>query len=161
MIPDPLRRALEARLGPVRGASPVGGGCINHGARVMTADGPVFVKHNAAAPPRLFAAEARGLEALRAAAESLVVPRVLAWAEAEGGAPAWLALEWLEPAPRAPDFAERLGRGLAELHGRSVEDEDRWGWDQDNFIGSLPQENGPMRDWAAFWRMRRLQPQLR
>ena len=160
MIPAPLRAAIEARLGPVRGASPVGGGCINHGARVQLADGPVFVKHNAAAPPGMFAAEARGLEALRDAADgALVVPRPLAWAEAEGGAPAWLALEWLEPGPRAPDFAERLGRGLAALHRAGSAK--GWGWSEDNFIGSLPQANGPREDWAEFWRMRRLEPQLR
>jgi protein-ribulosamine 3-kinase len=158
MIPDAVRSAVEARLGPVRGAAPVSGGCINHGMRVELADGPVFVKYNADAPPGLFAAEARGLDALRAAADGLVVPRALAWAEAEGGAPAWLALEWLEPSRRAPDFAERLGRGLAALH-RAGRDEG-WGWMEDNFIGPLPQANGPTSSWAEFWRTRRLEPQL-
>jgi fructosamine-3-kinase len=158
MIPDAVRSAVEARLGPVRGAAPVSGGCINHGMRVELADGPVFVKYNADAPPGLFAAEARGLDALRAAADGLVVPRALAWAEAEDGAPAWLALEWLEPSRRAPDFAERLGRGLAALHraGRV----DGWGWMEDNFIGPLPQGNAPAASWAEFWRTRRLEPQL-
>jgi protein-ribulosamine 3-kinase len=158
MIPDALRHALEARLGPVRGAAPVSGGCINHGMRVELADGPVFVKHNPDAPLGLFAAEARGLDALRAAADGLVVPRALAWAEAQGGAPAWLALEWLEPSRRAPDFAERLGRGLAALHraGRG----EGWGWMEDNFIGPLPQANTPAASWAEFWRARRLEPQL-
>lgn len=158
MIPDALRRGLEARLGPVRGAAPVSGGCINHGMRVELADGPVFVKHNASAPPGLFAAEARGLDALRAAADGLIVPRALAWAEAEGGAPAWLALEWLEPSRRAPDFAERLGRGLAALH-RAGRD-GGWGWMEDNFIGPLPQANAPAARWAEFWRTGRLEPQL-
>ncbi|HEX2210437.1 MAG TPA: fructosamine kinase family protein [Longimicrobium sp.] len=158
MIPDALRRAVEARLGPVRGTAPVAGGCINHGTRVELADGPVFVKYNADAPPGMFAAEARGLDALRAAADGLSVPRALAWAEAERGAPAWLALEWLEPSPRAMDFAERLGRGLAALHrAGSVEG---WGWVEDNFIGPLPQANAPAVSWAEFWRARRLEPQL-
>jgi fructosamine-3-kinase len=158
MIPDALRHALEARLGPVRGAAPVSGGCINHGMRVELADGPVFVKYNADAPPGLFAAEARGLDALRAAAAGPVVPLALAWAEAEDGAPAWLALEWLEPCRRAPDFAERLGRGLAALH-RAGRD-DGWGWMENNFIGPLPQANAPAASWAEFWRTRRLEPQL-
>jgi protein-ribulosamine 3-kinase len=158
MIPEAVRDAVQARLGPVRGAAPVAGGCINHGMRVELADGPVFVKYNADAPPGMFAAEARGLDALRAAADGLVVPRVLAWAEAEGGAPAWLALEWLEPSPRATDFAERLGRGLAALHRAG--DADGWGWSEDNFIGPLPQANRPAASWAEFWRTRRLEPQL-
>jgi fructosamine-3-kinase len=158
MIPDALRRAVEGRLGPVRGASPVAGGCINHGMRVVTADGPVFVKYNAEAPPGLFAAEARGLDALRAAADGLIVPRVLTFGEAGDGVPAWLALEWLEPSARAPDFAERLGRGLAALHGAGGAG--GWGWMEDNFIGPLPQRNAPTGSWAEFWRTRRLEPQL-
>lgn len=158
MIPDPVRAAVQAGLGLVRGAVPVSGGCINHGMRVELADGPVFVKYNADAPAGLFAAEARGLDALRAAADGLVVPRVLAWADAEDGAPAWLALEWLEPARRAPDFAERLGRGLAALHRAGQTD--GWGWMEDNFIGPLPQANAPAATWAEFWRTRRLEPQL-
>jgi fructosamine-3-kinase len=160
MIPDALRDAVEARLGPIRGAFPVTGGCINQGMRVELADCPVFLKHNADAPPGLFAAEARGLIALRDAADgALVVPRPIAWAEAEGGAPAWLAMEWLEPAPRSADFAERLGRGLAAIHAPR-EGNDAWGWDEDNFIGALPQANGWMESWPDFWRTRRLEPQL-
>lgn len=158
MIPDALRQALETRLGAVRGAAPVSGGCINHGMRVETADGPVFVKHNADAPAGMFAAEARGLDALRAAADGLVVPRALAWAEAGDGAPAWLAVEWLEPSRRGPNFAERLGRGLAALHraGRR----DGWGWMEDNFMAGLTQANASAASWAEFWRARRLEPQL-
>ncbi len=156
----PLRAAVEARLGPVRGAAPVVGGCVSQGMRVELADGPVFLKHNADAPPGLFAAEARGLLALRhAATDGLVVPEPIAWADADDGAPAWLALEWLEPGPRAVDFAERLGRGLAGLHGLRDGD-DRWGWSEDNFIGPLPQPNGWMESWSGFWRTRRLEPQL-
>jgi protein-ribulosamine 3-kinase len=161
MIPDALRGAVEARLGPVRGASGVTGGCISHGMRVELADGIVFLKHSADAPPGMFAAEARGLLSLRKAVYGggLIVPRPLAWADAEDGAPAWLAMEWLEPAPRTPDFTERLGRGIAELHGPHDGD-DAWGWSEDNFIGALPQANGRMESWAEFWRTRRLEPQL-
>ncbi|HEU0012499.1 MAG TPA: fructosamine kinase family protein [Longimicrobium sp.] len=158
MIPPALRAALEARLGPVRGATAVGGGCINHGLRVELADGPVFVKHNAQALAGMFAAEARGLEALAAAAgDALVVPHVLHVGGADGDAPAWLALEWLEPGGRGADHAERLGRGLAALHRAAAQG---WGAEEDNFIGSLPQSNRPAASWVEFWRERRLQPQL-
>lgn len=158
MIPQPLRGAVEARLGPVRRASGVGGGCISHGMRMELSGGPVFLKHNDRAPTGLFSAEARGLEALADAADDLVVPRPLAWAEAEDGAPAWIALEWLEPAPRPRGFAERLGHGLALLHRTRWTG--TWGWREDNFIADLPQENGAADTWAEFWRTRRLEPQL-
>jgi fructosamine-3-kinase len=158
MLPEPLRRSLEARLGPVVDARGVGGGSINHAARVEGPSGAFFVKYSDAAPPGIFAAEARGLEALAAAGSELVVPRVLAICDdPEPGTPAWLALEWLEPAPRAAGFGERLGRGRAALH----RPRGAWGWEEDNFIGSLPQENAPAGTWAEFWWARRLEPQLR
>jgi fructosamine-3-kinase len=157
MLAEPLRRAVEARLGAVRGARPVGGGCINDGARLETDRGPVFVKYRADAPDGFFATEARGLDALRAAAgDALRFPAVLAWSDATEGAPAWLAMEWLEPGGRDRAFGERLGRGVAALHAAPVGE---WGWDEPNHIGSLPQENCPAGDWAAFWRARRLEPQ--
>jgi fructosamine-3-kinase len=158
MLSDSLRRSLEAHLGPVGDARAVGGGSINHAARVEGPNGAFFVKYSDDAPAGIFAAEARGLEALAAAGSELIVPRVLAICDdPEPGAPAWLALEWLEPAPRAAGFGERLGRGLAAVHRSSG----AWGWEVDNFIGSLPQENAPAASWADFWWARRLEPQLR
>ncbi|HEX8671112.1 MAG TPA: fructosamine kinase family protein, partial [Longimicrobium sp.] len=158
MIPETLRRSLEAHLGRIDEARAVGGGSISHAARVEGPNGAFFVKYSEDAPAGIFAAEARGLEALAAAGSGLVVPRVLGICDdPEPGTAAWLALEWLEPAPRAASFGERLGRGLAALH-RS---RGAWGWEEDNFIGSLPQENAPTGSWADFWWARRLEPQLR
>jgi fructosamine-3-kinase len=158
VIPGALRRAAEAHLGPIRSATPVGGGCINHGARVETADGLVFLKYNPQSPAGMFSAEAYALDQLREQAAELVVPRVIAHAEADGDAPAWLALEWLQPATRSPEFLERLGRGLAQMHRAAAHRS--WGWDRDNFIGSLAQQNAPADTWPEFWRDRRLGPQL-
>ena len=159
MIPAALRDAVRPRLGPIHGTSPVSGGCISHGVRAETAGGAVFLKHLADAPPGFFAAEARGLEALRAAAgDALAVPAVLAHAEPDGDAPAWIALEWLEPAPAAPDQGRRLGEGLARVHRTGADA--GWGWSADNFIGPLPQHNAPAADWPEFWRERRLRPAL-
>lgn len=160
ILPPALRAVVEARFGPVRSAEGVGGGCVSHGMRVETAQGALFLKHNPDAPPALFAVEARGLEALRSAAPSdVVVPEVLGHGEAEGGAPAWLALEWLEPGVET-DGGERLGRALAEMHRESAAAGGGWGWEEDGFIGPLPQANAPAASWAAFWRDRRLRPQL-
>ncbi|HET7463607.1 MAG TPA: fructosamine kinase family protein [Longimicrobium sp.] len=157
-LPDAVRAAVEAELGTIRSAQPVGGGCISNGCRVQTADGPVFLKHNHAAPAGMFAAEAEGLRALRAAAgEHLRVPSVLALGDAGDDGGGWIALEWLEPAPPGRDHGERLGRGLAAVHRTGA---GGWGWERDNWIGSLPQPNHPAASWPGFWRDRRLAPQL-
>lgn len=153
--------ALSARAGRtvrVTAVRRVGGGCINPSARVDTdASLIAFVKCNPAAPPGFFSAEAQGLAALRDA-RALRIPEV--WGVGErGSAPVpWLLLEYVEPGRPAPDFAERLGACLAELHRRRST---LWGWPADNYIGSLPQPNGWLDRWVAFWRERRLEPQLR
>ncbi|HEU4562596.1 MAG TPA: fructosamine kinase family protein [Longimicrobium sp.] len=157
-LPGGVRTEVERVLGAIRALQPVRGGCISSTWRVETASGPAFLKHNDAAPAGMFAAEADGLRALRAAAgEHLRVPAVLALADGDGDGGGWLALEWLEPAPAGRDHGERLGRGLAALH-RSQEG--GWGWARDNWIGSLPQANDPAASWPDFWRDRRLRPQL-
>lgn len=156
-LPDAMRAEVERALGPIHHTAPVAGGCISEAYRVNTADGPVFLKHHPRAPAAMFAAEADGLRALRAAADdALRIPAVLAMDGAGDGA-RWIALEWLEPGPRGPGFGERLGRGLEALHrGGSG----GWGWKRANFIGALAQRNEPADTWAAFWRDRRLIPQL-
>jgi len=169
-IADAVCRALDERgLGRrVERVESVGGGCINHGARLETdAGASVFLKWNAAAPPGMFEAEADGLEAL-ADAGTLRVPAPLAWSDgAHAGAAgedghetsvSWLLMEHV-PAGRASGAVdERLGAGLAALHASA--EGDGFGWARDNWIGSLPQANEPSSSWADFWRERRLAPQL-
>ncbi len=175
-LPEAVRRsvevALEKRTGtvtPIRRAAAVAGGCINPSARLETDRGEVlFLKWNPAASPEMFAAEADGLEALRAGAGSgsagaavLRIPEVLG----SGGSgtradPGWLLLEFVPPGSPSPEYGRRLGEGLAHLHS-SAAAAPTCGWHRSNFIGSLPQGNEPAPDWTSFWRDRRLEPQLR
>lgn len=162
-LPAPVRRRIEARFGPVREVRPVGGGCITPALRLELPGGPSFLKYAERPAAGVFPAEARGLDALRrAAGDGLRVPAVREsfCPEAEGapGEPGWILMEWIEPGARGPGCDERLGRGLAALHRAA---EGRWGWEEDNFIGSLPQPNAAAPTWAEFWRDRRLEPQLR
>lgn len=145
--------ACFGRPGAIAALEPVGGGCISPSARVETEPGDVaFLKRSGGAEPSgFFAEEARSLIAL-AEAGAVRVPRVLGVGEA------WLLLEWLEPgSPDAAGWAT-LGESLAALHGHTTES---WGWPADNWIGRLPQTNGWSGSWPAFWRERRLEPQLR
>lgn len=156
-LPAGSRLEVEHALGPIVSARPVGGGSISHAWKLDCASGPVFLKHNPSAPAAMFAAEADGLRALRDAAENhLRVPSVLALGESADDGGGWIALEWLEPAPRGDDQT-RLGRGLAAVHRHGG---GGWGWERDNWIGSLPQSNVRAETWPAFWRDRRLAPQM-
>lgn len=159
-LPDDVRREVEAALREETGrprsvatAAPVGGGCVNRGLRLDFEDGDVFfLKWNGDAPPRMFGVEADGLSAL-GGTDALRVPAVVATARS------WLLLEFVPEGRPGAGYAERLGRGLAELH-RSTRRDETFGWSRDNFIGSLPQANDVDASWPRFWRDRRLAPQL-
>lgn len=162
-LPDDVRRGVEQALVEhglgrrITSVQTVGGGCINHGARVETDSGTgLFLKWNRGAPPGMFAAEADGLQAL-ARATSLRVPEPRALHDGDGATP-WLLMEYIAAGPASASAQTTLGRGLAELHAASTAGD--FGWERDNWIGSLDQANGPLRSWADFWRDRRIAPQL-
>jgi fructosamine-3-kinase len=104
--------------------------------------------------PRL-AAEREGLAAL-SATTTVRVPQTIEEGRDEGRA--WLLLEWLEIGPLGGRSGAALGANLAAMH--RVEQE-RFGWERDNFIGASVQVNGWSDDWLAFWQERRLMAQLR
>ena len=135
-------------------ARAVGGGCINAAWRLETPDGLVFLKTHSSNRSAMFEAEADGLAAL-ARAGGVRVPAVIGTGVA--GRNAWLMLEWIEPGGATAATEVDLGRGLAAQHrslGRV------FGWHRDNWIGSTPQENMPTPEWADFFALHRLSPQL-
>lgn len=134
----------------------VGGGCINNALKVRTTGGDFCLKWNAGAGLDFFHMEAEGLAAL-AATGTVNVPRVAALSGPEDAVP-WLLLEWIEEARPTRDAWQRLGRGLADLHGWR---DGHYGWHRDNVIGSLPQPNRWMDHWGDFWAEMRILPLAR
>ncbi len=161
MIDDSLKTALEDDLGRVggrpfriEGSRPQSGGCINRAWLIEGSRQTYFVKCNEAAALGMFEAEAAALEALRAA-EAIRVPAPVASGAA--GRYSYLVLEALPLGGPKVGSWEAMGRQLADLHRHCAE---HHGWQRDNVIGSTPQENGWLPDWAAFFRERRLRPQI-
>lgn len=156
-----LARAVEEATGePFVNPStePVGGGCIHTALALSGAARGAqryFAKVNESGLAPMFAAEADGLAALRAA-RSLTVPAVVA--RGSDDELAWLILEWLELGPLDAGSSATLGGALAAQHRLP---QARFGWATDNFIGASVQANGWSDDWPAFWRDRRLHAQLR
>ena len=150
-----VRTAVARELGiGIENARSVAGGCISPAYQLECTDGTrLFLKTNADGPAGMLEQEALSLARIGATA-TVRVPRVIATT------PEWLALEWLEPA-RGDDHGWReLGGELAHLHRCTPERAACYGWEAPNFIGSLPQANDCMHEWPAFWRERRLLPQL-
>jgi fructosamine-3-kinase len=110
-----------------------------------------FLKLNDAGHADAFAAEADGLAAL--GESGLPVPSPIR--HGVEGSTAFLMLQFLD-LDRSGDFGA-LGRSLAALHARKG---GKFGWTRDNYIGSTPQANTWHEDWAEFFRLRRIEPQL-
>lgn len=145
------RLGIEPTGGP---AAPVSGGSISRAFRVETRRGPAFVKLEPRGEAERLEAEAAGLDALSRSG-TVAVPAVLALGVA--GEDAFLVLEWLDLGRGSPDAERRLGAALAAMHRTTGP---RFGWTADNYIGRTPQPNTPAEDWTAFFRDRRLAPQL-
>ncbi|HVK71906.1 MAG TPA: fructosamine kinase family protein [Kofleriaceae bacterium] len=147
---DALADAVAAAAGaPPRRLTRVHGGDINEAYRAELADGrTVFVKHHAAPPAGMFAAEAWGLGWL-VAAGAIRVPAVI------GHGDHVLVLEWLAPAARDAGFAAALGRGLAGLHRAGAPS---FGLDHPSFIATIAQDNTACATWTELWIERRLRP---
>jgi fructosamine-3-kinase len=113
-----------------------------------------FIKTGSAVDLPRFAAEANGLAALRAA-RAVRVPEVYACGLVDGQAR--LDIEFLDLRGLDRASGALLGRQLAELHRHRGE---RFGFDQDNYIGGSPQANGWRDQWPRFFAELRLRPQL-
>ncbi len=100
----------------------------------------------------MYAAEAEGLNALRAAGARAPEP----YAHGLRGGEAFIEMEKLTLGG-PPDWPA-MARMLATLHRRTS---GRSGWGRDNWIGLSPQINVWSDDWVAFYRDCRLIPQLK
>lgn len=154
-----IKEVLEAYLQTslrIAGVQPVHGGDINQAFKLQTTAGDFFVKYNSARKySGMFEQEAIGLGAL-AATETIRIPQVIAFDEVE--ADAFLLLEWIEQGSPSSNFWEDFGHGLACLHQTTL---NRFGWAQDNYIGSLVQSNQWTASWSEFFALQRLIPQVK
>jgi protein-ribulosamine 3-kinase len=132
----------------------VGGGSINQtGKLTFSNTHALFCKINkAAAFPHLFLKERQGLEALRKTGV-MKTPEVVACTVLEEYQV--LVLEWIESGRKTELFFKRFGEQLAALHKTTAEN---FGWETDNYMGSVPQQNNPNASWSTFFIQQRLQP---
>jgi protein-ribulosamine 3-kinase len=156
-IPKEIIGKLERELGcRVRSFSPSGGGCINHGGRLVTSGGIFFLKWNDRSQfPSMLETEARGLKLL-ATSKTLRIPEVIIASETP--AFQFLVLEFLEPREKSAGYWEQFGTGLARLHQQSC---NQFGLEYDNYIGSIPQANQPSKSWIDFFIDYRLKTQMK
>jgi fructosamine-3-kinase len=135
----------------------VSGGCINQGYALIAQQATYFVKINQASQLAMFEAEALGLKQMFGT-NTIKVPQPICWGIAEKSS--YLVLEWIEFARGGSDQSwEEMGRKLAAMHAYGGSD--RFGWDQNNTIGSTPQINTWTTSWAEFFAQHRIGYQLK
>lgn len=138
----------------IRHITPVAGGDINEAFCLESADGQkYFLKVNDAARyPAMFVKEATGLKALQNIS-SIKIPAVLQCGEASGKQ--YLLLEWLDKGAVTNNFWKDFASGLATMHKAPAT---YFGFEADNYIGSLVQSNNRHADWAGFYTECRIMP---
>jgi len=131
----------------------VAGGDSNRSYHLRCREGNFFLKVNSAAAfPWMFRKEAAGLAALQQL-NTACIPEVIGTGVTNGNQ--YLLLQWLEQGTADESFWEQLGRSLAVQHRHR---QPFFGWEEDNYIGRLPQPNGQRDSWAAFYSQERILP---
>jgi len=134
---------------------PISGGSINQSYRIESSNEAFFVKINQKEKlPYLFEKEERGLQLLRSKSE-LKVPKPLVVGYFESHS--YLVMELIETGSPKVKFWENFATGLAHLHQCSANE---FGLEENNYVGSLIQENGKEKDWTTFFIENRLKVQL-
>jgi protein-ribulosamine 3-kinase len=100
-------------------------------------------------------AESKALEYLKSFA-GIFVPTPKRLATYNGSAT--LILNWIEKGPASKHTFRELAETLVALHKFTA---DNFGFEYDNFIGTLPQRNDFTANWSGFYYNFRINPQLK
>lgn len=136
--------------------NPLSGGSINEVFKVVTEDTVVCIKLNSASRfPDMFDKEANGLIAMDVEGGPMV-PRPIATGNIEDDA--YLVMEYIPGGRQRVSFWDEFGNTLASLHKHTA---DSFGWEEDNYIGSLHQLNDERKSWPVFFGECRIMPQVK
>ena len=131
----------------------VHGGDINLAYCLFTSTGKYFLKVNDENRyPLMFEREANCLDKLREYC-SLKIPQVIKQGSCNDRQ--YLLLEWLEKGLPKKDMWENFGSALAIMHKQPQE---YFGLHEENYIGSLNQNNDPHNEWHSFYTECRIKP---
>ncbi|MBT8383451.1 MAG: fructosamine kinase family protein, partial [Ignavibacteria bacterium] len=153
---EKIKKLVEEKLNKkIKSLSSLSGGCISNAYRITSADGKdYFFKFNDSASNDMFVTEANGLKEL-AKADAIRIPEVLFFSEN------FILTEYISTGNKKRDFFEEFGKNFAKMHNYSS---DRFGFFEDNYIGSNPQINIPEENektnWVNFYFNKRILYQL-
>ncbi|RRQ50067.1 fructosamine kinase [Maribacter algicola] len=137
--------------------SPISGGDISRAYLLESETEKFFCKINGGNKALvMFQAEKKGLQELLKT-NTIAAPRSFQVEPYNEGA--FFLMEYVESKTATSKEMALFGRQLALLHQTS--NTRTFGWEEDNFIGSLYQSNKSHQDWTSFYVQERLLPQLK
>ena len=150
-----IERLIQNNLGTERSITAVkrvSGGCIAEAFQMVLDDATTLFVKVSVGQDNDFEVELNGLEALRST-NTVAIPNVVA--SQTDDSIGVLILEWTQSSSPKKEFWPRFGHKIAQLHlaNQSI---DRFGFFQDNFIGSTKQPNPWKSNWPEFFALYRL-----
>lgn len=139
----------------VRSVQPVTGGDISSAYKIKTLGNIYFLKLNRALALQMFLKEVAALKMI-AKTHTIGTPDVIDVGSFENNS--YLLMDFIESKPPSNRDMTLLGEQLAQLH---LKTSNTFGFDFDNFIGTLPQSNKHHNEWVDFYIEERLAPQLK
>ncbi|MDC0230971.1 fructosamine kinase family protein [Aureispira] len=132
------------------------GGNISNAYLIITLTDQLFLKINSGKDAfEMFLCEKNALEII-AKTNTILTPEVYHCEPFENGA--FILMEYIECRnPTVIDFT-KLGNEIANLHQTKI---NKYGLQDDNYIGSLHQSNNINLDWTDFYIQERIEPQLK
>lgn len=159
VIIDYLNRQLSQVLCQnfeIHQVTPVGGGNINSAYCLHTHTGKLMLKTNSKSTyPQMFVREAEGLKAI-AATNTIAVPDVILQDDFDDTS--ILVLGWVDGRRATEKASAEMGLQLAAMHKNSA---GYFGFEHNNYMGSLPQGNRKHDNWLGFFIEERLQPMVK
>lgn len=152
MLNNKIKSKIENILGSqITKMNSLSGGCISSSYKVNTKDGnSYFLKYNYSSGSDMFLTEAHGLQELDKPGV-ITIPKVISFDKE------FILLDLIESSSRSKNFSEDFGRKFAVLHKFNNE---KYGFYEDNYIGSNPQLNIPDNDeeknWTKFYFQKRI-----
>jgi protein-ribulosamine 3-kinase len=131
----------------------IGGGCINQSYKIFDEENIFFVKINSLDLYNMFIQEAYGLEQI-IKNNSIRAPKVICYGTDKNIS--FLVLEYINLQNKNCD--KQLGGNLAKMHAKRQQ---KFGFDNDNYIGSTEQINTFCDNWIEFYKENRLLKQLK
>jgi protein-ribulosamine 3-kinase len=147
-----IKTQIENKTGSrIISTSSLSGGCISNAFRINTGTGgEYFLKINDSSPHSMFANEANGLSEIKKA-NAIRVPEVILFNDE------FILLEFIDSGNKSKSFFSDFGKNFAAMHKFNAE---KYGFYEDNFIGSNPQKNIPDKseenDWVNFYFNKRI-----